>query len=140
MNGMLLLAIGLIALVGALCTIIYTDQASASRSAKRRQEQLNRIEQRIHELSEVQKLMQKRIEQLSTDVLQREIYQSANDRHQMAIKDAKAGRSLDELMLRHGLSSDEAALIVALHANTVNSAEDVSGNANIGLSLSADLS
>lgn len=140
MNSMLVLCVGLISLVGALCTLIYIEQSSASRSSKKRQEQLNRLEQRFHELFEVQKKIQNRIDQLSTDVLQREIYQSASDRHKLAVKDAREGRGLGELMKKHGLSSDEAALILALHAKDPSLTPEKVKNANIGVLNSLDLS
>lgn len=139
-EGLLILSVLLAAASVAVCALIYFEQASSTRSAKRRQGQLNILEHRLQELHEVQVAIQRRIDQLSTDVLQREIYQSANDRHQQAIKDAKAGRSLDELMLRHGLSSDEAALTVALHTKEKTTIDDKKLKVDKGLSLSTDLS
>lgn len=140
MNGLLFFSIGLILVVGALCTLVFIEQNAAARSAKKRQDQLNRLEQRFHEIFEVQKRIQNRIDQLSTDVLQREIYQSATDRHQLAVKDAKAGRSLGELMQKHGLSSDEAALILALHATDSDTPNSKVKNANVGMLDTLNLS
>ena len=65
--------------------------------------------------------MLQRLEQLAADVLQREIYQGSDDRHQLAIKAAKEGHSLSHLMQEHDLSADEAALIISLHGNASES-------------------
>jgi len=115
MNGLLLLCIGLVALVGALCSMIYARLISFENNASLRQGQLNRVEVQLHELVQTQLLIQSRLEQLAADVLHREIYQGTDDRHQLAIKAAKEGQSLSQLIKVHGLSSDEAALIMSLH-------------------------
>ena len=88
---------------------------------------------------EMQEKLQRRIDQLSTDVLHREIYQNANDRHRMAINDAKAGRSIADLMARNGLSSDEAALIIALHGDDNRDSLNKPANANLGKMSPVDL-
>lgn len=88
---------------------------------------------------EMQEKLQRRIDQLSTDVLHREIYQNANDRHRMAINDAKAGRSIADLMARNGLSSDEAALIIALHGDDNRDSLNKPVNANLGKMSPVDL-
>ncbi len=116
MTGLILLSIALTALVGALCTVLYTQQAQSLQQIKRQQEMLANLDTTCSALAASQESMRKRIDQLATDVLQREIYKSADDRHQLAMQSAKQGRSVFELVQRHGLSSDEAALIVSLHA------------------------
>lgn len=83
--------------------------------ARAHREQLDRIEIGLHAVVDLHEALMKRVDQLATDVLQREIYQGSDDRHQHAIKDAQAGCDVDLLVQRHGLSSDEAALIFALH-------------------------
>ena len=115
MTGLILLCIGLVALIGALCTMIYSRINIVEHNASQRQGQLNRIEVQLHELSQSQVVIQSRLEQLAADVLRREIYQGSDDRHQLAIKAAKEGQNLTQLIQVHGLSSDEAALIISLH-------------------------
>ena len=115
MNALIYLSIGLTTLVGALCALLYTRLTGLQGQVKTQREQLDRIEVGIHSLADLHVDMQKRVEQLATDVLQREIYQNADDRHENAIEDARAGCDVTLLVQRHGLSSDEAALIYALH-------------------------
>ena len=124
MSGLLFLCIGLVALVGALCTMIYSRINSIESNANLRQGQLNRVEVQLHELVQIQLLIQSRIEQLAADVLHREIYQGTDDRHQLAIKAAKDGQSLSQLIRLHGLSSDEAALIMSLHGGNLSQANE----------------
>lgn len=118
MNALLFLSIGLTAVVGSLCTVLYSRLQSLSEVAIVQAEQVGRIEVKLHELIELQTRTARRMDDLATDVLQREIYQSADDRHHMAIQGAREGRSVGELVRKHGLSSDEAALIIALHGKT----------------------
>ncbi len=115
MNALLFLSTGLTILVLIPCFIILARLATLQGQAKTQREQLDRIEVSIHALADMHDGMQKRIDQLATDVLQREIYQNADDRHENAIKDARAGCDVSMLVHRHGLSTDEAALIHALH-------------------------
>lgn len=129
----------LVVLMCGFCILNYMEQRAGTRSTKRTQDQLNRIEERFHEMVEMQEKLQRRIDQLSTDVLNREIYQNANDRHQTAINDAKAGRNIAELMARNGLSSDEAALIIALHGGDNRSSLNKPANANLGKLSQVDL-
>lgn len=119
MNGLILLCVGLVALVGALCTMIYSRLMHIENNASLRQGQLNRVEIQLHELVQTQLVIQSRLEQLAADVLHREIYQGSDDRHQLAIKAAKDGQSLSQLIQVHGLSSDEAALIISLHGGNL---------------------
>lgn len=131
MIGLILLSIALTALVGALCTLLYTQQAESLRQISMQREMLTNLETAFRELGSNQQTMHKRIDQLATDVLQREIYQNADDRHQLAIQSARQGRNLFELMQRHGLSSDEAALIIALHSPKGGAGDKAIKNANL---------
>lgn len=131
MSGLILLSIALTALVGALCTLIYTQQAESLRQIRVQQQMLANLDSVFKELAVNQSNMHKRIDQLATDVLQREIYQNADDRHQLAIQSAKQGKGLIELIQRHGLSSDEAALIISLHSPQARAGDSVIKNANL---------
>ncbi|MGQ7848489.1 hypothetical protein ACUNV4_28595 [Granulosicoccus sp. 3-233] len=115
MNVLFLVSTGLTALVLIMCVVLHTRLTRVQVQAKAQREQLDRIEVGIHSLADLHDDMRKRMDQLATDVLQREIYQNADDRHENAIKDARAGCDVIMLVQRHGLSSDEAALIHALH-------------------------
>jgi hypothetical protein len=118
MNGLIFVCIGLIALIGVICSVMYSRFIGFQAQIKSQREQLDRIEINLHSMADMQSVMQKRVEQLATDVLQREVYHGTDDRHQLAIKDAKSGCDMDTLIQRHGLSSDEAALIFALHGRS----------------------
>jgi len=131
MNDLILLTIALIALVGALCTLIYTKQAEMLKQMKYQKQSLDMLESSLADTTHTQSKLAKRIDQLATDVLQREIYQSADDRHQLAIQSAKQGKTLIELIQRHGLSSDEAALILSLHAPKARDPDAMVQNANL---------
>lgn len=133
MNTLLLLSIAVSAIVGVLCTVIYLAVSRIAIQIGHHQKNLDHIELRLNEQIVIQERLQKRIDQLATDVLHREIYQNAEDRHQLAIQDAKKGRTLAELIQRHGLSSDEAALILSLHTTDSHNASRVAeyNNANL---------
>lgn len=118
MNGLIIVCIGLVAMVGVICTLMYSRLLGLQSQAKSQREQLDRIEISLHTMVELQGVMQKKVNQLATDVHQREVYQGTEDRHQLAIKDAKSGCNMATLVQRHGLSSDEAALIFALHGGS----------------------
>lgn len=130
-SSLILISIGLTALIGTLCIVLYAQQKKALRQISIQHQTLMTMEVAFKELSDMQQVMHKRIDQLATDVLQREIYKSAEDRHKSAIKSAKQGRNLFELMQRHGLSTDEAALISSFHAPESDSKEPVVKNANL---------
>lgn len=119
------------AFVAVICIRLLMMQIADRATQSSVQDQLNRIEERFNELSSTNKNIRKRLDQLSMDVMHREIYQNASDRHQLAIKDAKAGRSLGDLMQRNGLSSDEAALIIALHGDAERDSAKKVANANL---------
>ena len=118
MNGLIIVCIGLVAMVGIICTLMYSRLLGFQSQVKSQREQLDRIEISLHTMVELQGVMQKKVNQLATDVHQREVYQGTDDRHQLAIKDAKSGCNMATLVQRHGLSSDEAALIFALHGRS----------------------
>lgn len=118
MNGLIIVCIGLVVMVGVICTLMYSRLLGLQTQVKSQREQLDRIEISLHTMVELQGVMQKKVNQLATDVHQREVYQGTDDRHQLAIKDAKSGCNMATLVQRHGLSSDEAALIFALHGRS----------------------
>ena len=131
LSGLILLSVVLTALVGVLCTHVYKQQNKSLIQSRVQQEMLSNLESTIQRLAAQQLSAYKRIDQLAIDVLQREIYKSSDDRHQMAINSAKQGQGLFELMQRHGLSSDEAAMIVSLHAPESSSPASSVKNANL---------
>lgn len=130
MSGLILISISLTVLVGALCLWLYWQQVESLG----KQGQLLKIvdEQRelvlgigaviaemehiSKELNANQRSMSLKLDHLSTDILQRDLYQTTDDRHQLAINSAKQGMDLFELVRLHGLTSDEAALIMSLHS------------------------
>lgn len=118
MNGLIIVCIGLIAMVGVICTVMYSRLLGFQSQVKSQREQLDRIEISLHAMVELHSVMQKKVGQLATDIHQREVYHGNDDRHQLAIKDAKSGCNIATLVQRHGLSSDEAALISALHGRS----------------------
>ncbi len=130
MNGLIIICIGLVAMVGVICTVMYSRLLGFQSQLKSQREQLDRIEISLHTMVELQGVMQKRVNQLATDVHQREVYHGSDDRHQLAIKDARSGCNMATLIQRHGLSSDEAALIFALHARSEPDAEVVAESLN----------
>ncbi|MBX2878896.1 MAG: hypothetical protein KTR32_03135 [Granulosicoccus sp.] len=123
----LVFAMLILALLLLLCTLVYMSQLSMTRLIKSNLEQLSKIEENISKLSQFQDTLNRRVEHLSADVLQKEFYKDPNNRHQLAIEDAKAGKGMKDLMLRHGLSSDEAALIVSLHAKNKKTTKNRTG-------------
>lgn len=131
MNGLILLSIALTSLVAALCFLIYKRLSESMTQIRLQHHMLVNLDIAFKDLEKSHNNMHKRIDQLATDVLQREIYQNADDRHQLAIKSAKQGRGLFEIMQRHGLSTDEAALIISLHAPQTSSVDMIVKNANL---------
>ena len=116
LSVLILISIASTVLVGALCAQIYKQQSKLLAQFGLQREMLSNLDGTLQRLATQQLAAYKRIDQLAIDVLQRETYRSSDDRHQMAISSAKQGQGLFELTQRHGLSSDEAALIVSLHA------------------------
>lgn len=120
-NGLLLLSIALTALVGSLCTILYSKIRILLDSQNAQEKKISELETLLLKLVEIQVSTQNCISDLGTEIQLRDVYQSADDRHQTAIRDAKSGKGKAELVSLHGLSSDEADLIVALHGATAPS-------------------
>ncbi len=137
MTGLILISIALTALIGVLCTLLFIQQSKLLKQILRQQDVLVNLDKTVSGLATSQESMRKRIDQLATDVLQREIYQNAGDRHQLAIQSAKQGRSVFELVRRHGLSTDEAELVVSLHAP--KNLDSIIKNANLIDSATVEL-
>lgn len=130
MSGLILISVALTALVGALCLLLYRQQIESLSKQRQllkianEQRELVRgigivvaeIEHNSEKLAENQRRMTVKLDHLSTDILQRDLYQTTDDRHQLAINSAKQGMDLFELVQLHGLTSDEAALIISLHS------------------------
>ncbi len=130
MSGLILISVALTALVGALCLLLYRQQIESLSKQRQifkianEQRELVRgigivvaeIEHNSEKLAENQRRITVKLDHLSTDILQRDLYQTTDDRHQLAINSAKQGMDLFELVQLHGLTSDEAALIISLHS------------------------
>ncbi|MEE9320400.1 MAG: hypothetical protein V3U76_08145 [Granulosicoccus sp.] len=85
------------------------------------QKQLICAEIRMHELTRLQQQFDQRLDELASDVLNRDIYQANDHRHQQAIDSAREGMSSRALRQMHGLSSDEADLLLTMHASEKHS-------------------
>ena len=131
LSALIFLSILSIALIGALCVQVHKQQNKWLMQSRLQQEMLSNLDTTLQRLAAQQLAAYKRIDQLAIDVVQREINRSTDDRHQMAINNAKQGQGLFELMQRHGLSSDEAAMIVSLHAPDNSAPEASVKNANL---------
>ncbi|MFK8079284.1 MAG: hypothetical protein AB8B97_03285 [Granulosicoccus sp.] len=131
MSSLILISIALTALLLALAGLVFVRQKETLKQLRLQRQLLARLDSVFDELLASQGYMTKRIDQLAKDVLQREIYQNADDRHQLAIQSAKQGKGFFELMQCHGLSSDEAALIISLHSPRNNKEEPLVKNANL---------
>jgi len=118
MISLTLLGIGITAFVGSLCIVLYLRVQSLTALTRQLRKQVGHLEICMQELVGLQTHISRSVNNLAKDVLQREIYQTDDDRHQLAISAAKEGQSVTELVRKHGLSSDEAALIIALHGGT----------------------
>jgi len=82
------------------------------------QKQLICAEVRTHELTRLQQQFDRRLHELASDVLNRDLYQANDHRHQQAIDSARKGMSSRALRQMHGLSSDEADLLLTLHTSS----------------------
>lgn len=133
MIELLILSVGMSAFSAVVCTAIYARMKRTAHQISEHQRNLDRIEARLNDQMVMHDFIKNRLDQLATDVLQREIYQNANDRHQLAIKDAKRGLSHTELIQYHGLSSDEASLILSLHTSDAPQASRAIEAANANL-------
>ena len=116
MAGLFLLLMALVVSITALCVLIYRQQKTIFAKQGIQQEMLAHLDTSLRELAAGQQQAYKRLDQLATDVLQRDIYKNTDERHQLAIKSARQGQTTVELMQRYGLSSEEAALIIAMHS------------------------
>ena len=131
LSALILLSIASTALVGALCAQVHKQQNKSLVQSRLQQEMLSNLDTTLQRLATQQLAAYKRIDQLAIDVVQRETNKSTDDRHQMAINSAKQGQGLLELMQRHGLSSDEAAMIVSLHSPDNSAPASSVKNANL---------
>jgi hypothetical protein len=122
-NGLLLLGIGLTALVGSICTLLYSRMRVLSDLLEQQNDRISSLDNILRNVVEIQTSTQHCISEMSTEMQLRDVYQNANDRHKLAIKAAKNGKSRMELMRQHGLSTDEASLIISLHGGNVDSDE-----------------
>lgn len=120
-SSLLFILIMLAGFVAWLCTMQFRQLNEVLRQVKKQQQTLSTVALSLNDLSENQTNTNARIGQLAADVIQRDVYKSADDRHQLAIKSAKQGKSQYELTQRHGLSLDEASLILSLHSPDINS-------------------
>lgn len=120
-NGLLLLSIGLTALVGSICTILYSRIRTLADMTESQNMHIAHLHELLKSAMDIQTSTQHCISELSTEMQLRDVYQNANDRHKLAIKAAKNGKSRMELMRQHGLSSDEASLIISLHGESYDS-------------------
>lgn len=127
-SGLLLLSIGLTALAGCICTLLYFRVQILSDILEKQNGQITRLDNVMRNAVEIQTSTQHCVSELSSEMQLRDIYQNADDRHKLAIKAAKIGKSSMELMRQHGLSSDEASLIVSLHGGNID--REVYQNAN----------
>jgi uncharacterized protein YjcR len=113
------------------CILIYTRQKKQVDQLYLQLQSLLKVETVLNNAIQQQSAIQKKIDQLASDVLQRDMYQNTDDRHQAAIKSARQGMGLFEIIQRHGLSSDEAELIISLHAPAKHDGDVSIKNANL---------
>ena len=126
-----LVCVGIV-VVGVQCIHLSRQQSTLLKSIVAQDQSLSRLDYTLKSIFAAQENMSKRISQLSTDVLKKEIYQSADNRHALAIDSARHGKTFIELMQLHGLSSDEATLIIALHGPKIREVSNVAHkNANL---------
>ncbi|MFT5045020.1 MAG: hypothetical protein ACI8UP_001991 [Porticoccaceae bacterium] len=127
-NALLLLSIALTALAGSICALIYSRLRILSDINEKQNGQILRLDSLLKNILEIQTSTQHCVSELSTEIQLRDVYKNPNDRHKLAINAAKMGKSSMELMRQHGLSSDEASLIISLHGGNIGT--DVYQNAN----------
>jgi len=131
MSSFALYTLALTMLLGVLYFLIRSQQIKLLKQLHECRQALNSVSEAIEIMSRQSGDTSKRVKQLATDVLHREIYQSAEERHKLAIQSAKQGKSVFELVQKHGLSTDEAALIISLHAPGVGEGKSGIKNANL---------
>lgn len=117
MNVLLLISLGLTAITGLLCMLMLARMGALQTLAQDLREQLERQALLLSDMIQADQHIQARINQLSIDVIHREVYKGPEDRYQLAIKAAADGEDLKGLMQTHGLSTDEASLILSLHGH-----------------------
>ena len=83
----------------------------------RAEQQLNRAEVKLHSLGDANADLMRQLSRLAADVIHRELYSQDDSRHEQAIEAVRAGQPISALIQEHGLSSEEAELIVSLHAS-----------------------
>jgi hypothetical protein len=118
-SGLLLISIGLTALVGTICTLLYSKIHHLSNTLSEQYGQISQLDSVLKDVVAMQTSTQTSVSELSTEMQLRGVYQNANDRHKLAIKAAKNGKSRTDLMSQHGLSSDEASFIISLHGEKI---------------------
>lgn len=118
-SALLLISIGLTALIGTICTLLYSKIHHLSNTLSEQYGQIAQLDSVLTDVVAMQSSTQNSVNELSTEMQLRGVYQNANDRHKLAIKAAKNGKSRIELMSQHGLSSDEASLIISLHGANI---------------------
>jgi hypothetical protein len=118
-SALLLISIGLTALAGTICTLLYSKMYHLSNTLKEQYGQISQLDSVLRDVVAMQTSTQTCVSELSTEMQLRGVYQNANDRHKLAIKAAKNGKNRVELMSQHGLSSDEASLIISLHGKNI---------------------
>ena len=83
----------------------------------RAEQQQSRAEQQLHSIAKANVDLMQQLSRLAADVIHRELYSPDNSRHEQAIEAVRAGQPISALIQEHGLSSEEAELIVSLHSN-----------------------
>ena len=127
-NGLILFSIGLTALIGSICTLLYSRIHSLTEMTKKQNSQIAYLNAMVESVLKIQTSTQHCVNEMATEMQLRDVYQSADDRHKLAIKAAKNGQSSMELVRQHGLSTDEAALIISLHGVTSDYTNDIPSN------------
>ena len=131
MGSLLLLIVVLGVAVLTLSILIYKQQKLFFLKLSIQQQMMAQLDSSIREIAAEQQLAQKRLAQLAKDVMQRDIYRNADERHQLAIQSARQGLNVIELMQRYGLSSDEATLIISMHSTSTGVRLPSIENANL---------
>lgn len=107
----------LVAMTLVTVLFIWSRLSSVLAVSQSIQKQLICMEIRMHELTRLQQQFDRRMLELASDVMNRDIYQANDSRHQQAIDSAREGMSSSALRQMHGLSSDEADLLLTMHSS-----------------------
>lgn len=114
LTGILLLLMLAVATLASLYQL-WQRLSEAQSIALAMQDQLKHTNVQLQDLSSGHGRLERQIDRLANDVRNRTVYQ-AEDRHvEKAVAAARQGMSLTALQSSHGLSRDEAELLVALH-------------------------